>query len=234
MSVVLPIYNEKGNLEPLLRELSAVLGDVPHEIIAVDDGSTDGSLDELKSLVPEVSGLRILVLQRRCGQSAAMMAGIDVAAGEILVTMDADGQNDPADIPVLLGALGGEPSYAAAVGYRVRRADGVWRRVQSRFANAVRNRITGDTVRDTGCGLRAIRRGAALGLVRFDGMHRFIPTLLRMRGWTVVELPVKHRMRLHGRSKYGAWNRAFRGLWDAMGVRWLARRSVGYEVKEMI
>lgn len=234
MSVVLPVYNEKGNLTPLLTELVGVLGDMPHEIIAVDDGSTDGSLEELRSLARAIRGLRIVALGRRCGQSGAILAGVDAARGDIVVTMDADGQNDPSDLPALLGALDQEPSCVAAVGYRARRADGAWKRLQSRVANAVRNWITGDVVRDTGCGLRVIRRAAALRLTRFDGMHRFVPTLLRMQGGRVVELPVRHRARVYGRSKYGMWDRALRGLRDALGVRWLARRAVRYEVKEIV
>jgi glycosyltransferase involved in cell wall biosynthesis len=232
LSVVLPVYNERENLAPVLAELRAVLRDTPHEIIAVDDGSTDGSLDELRAIGAAGPRLRVLALERRAGQSAATLAGIDAAGGDVVITMDADGQNDPADLPTLVAALGRDDSRVAAIGYRARRADHPWKRLQSRIANVVRNWITGDTIRDTGCGLKAMRRGALVRLPRFDGMHRFLPTLLRMQGGVVVEVPVAHRPRLHGRSKYGMWDRALRGLRDALGVRWLSRRPLNYTVRE--
>jgi dolichol-phosphate mannosyltransferase len=146
--------------------------------------------------------------------------------------MDADGQNDPADVPDLLDILGRDPQCAAVVGYRVNRADSLWRRVQSRVANGVRNWLTGDQVRDTGCSLKVVRSAAIQDLVRFDGMHRFLPTLIRRSGGKVVEAPVSHRPRLRGESKYGMWNRGLVALRDALGVRWLRHRMLEFESRE--
>lgn len=232
LSVVLPIYNERENLAPVFDEIARALATMPHEIVAVDDGSTDGSLEELRRLACVYPALRIVALAGRGGQSAAVIAGVDAARGDPVATMDADGQNDPADLRVLLEALDRDPDLAAAVGYRVRRADGLWKRFQSRVANAARNLITGDRVRDTGCALKAFRRSVAARLPRFDGMHRFLPTLVRHQGGRVVELPVGHRPRRSGESKYGMWDRLWRGLRDAVGVRWLGRRRLTYALRE--
>lgn len=230
VSIILPIHNERESLPGLLAEIADTFADRSWEAVAVDDGSTDGSRDLLRDLRARDDRLRVLALAERCGQSAALAAGFAAAAGEIVVTMDADGQNPPADARKLLAALEGWERYDAAVGYRTPRRDSRWKRVQARVANAVRNRITGDHVRDTGCSLRAVRRGALAGIPRFDGMHRFLPTLLRWAGARVVEVPVGHRPRRHGRSKYGMWDRLFRGLRDAFGVRWLRRRALRYTV----
>ncbi len=232
VSVVLPVYNERENLAPLLEEIAVTLRDVAHEVVAVDDGSGDGSLDELGRLEALHPGLRIVALERNAGQSAAFVAGGDAALGAVVVLMDADGQNDPADIPGLLEQLAADAALSAVVGYRVRRADSRWKVLQGRIANRVRNWITGDAVRDTGCSLKAIRRGVMKTLPRFDGMHRFLPTLIRMQGGAVAEVPVSHRPRRHGRSKYGMRNRAARGLRDALGVRWLRRRSLRFAIRE--
>ena len=155
-----------------------------------------------------------------------------VASGDPLVLMDADGQNDPADVPDLLEILDNHPDCAAVVGYRVNRADSTWRLFQSRVANVIRNWLTGDRVRDTGCSLRVIRRSVVPDLVCFDGMHRFIPTLIRRSGGAVIEAPVSHRPRLQGKSKYGMWNRGLVALRDALGVRWLRLRRLEYESSE--
>lgn len=231
-SVVLPVFNERDNLAPLLDELAIALGSRRYEIIAVDDGSTDGSLDELSRLRRERPALRVMALHRRSGQSAALAAGWAAARGDVVVMLDADGQNDPADIPALLDRLQADPGLAAAAGYRVRRRDSRWKRAQSRIANAVRNWITRDRVRDTGCALKAARRDVLGLLPRFDGMHRFLPTLIRLQGGVVVEVPVSHRPRRSGRSKYTARNRAMVALRDALGVRWLRRRALRYAVRE--
>ncbi|UCF41990.1 MAG: glycosyltransferase [Gemmatimonadota bacterium] len=232
VSVVLPVYNERENLAPLLDEIAATMRDVPHEVVAVDDGSVDGSLDELRRLMARHPPLRVVALERNAGQSAAFVAGADAALGAVVVLMDADGQNDPADIPGLLKALAGDDGLAAVVGYRVRRTDPRWKLLQSWIANRARNWITGDAVRDTGCSLKAIRRDRMVALPRFNGMHRFLPTLIRMQGGAVTEVPVSHRPRRHGRSKYGMWNRAARGLRDALGVRWLGRRTLRFAIRE--
>jgi glycosyltransferase involved in cell wall biosynthesis len=232
LSIVLPVFNERDNLAPLLDEIGATLGERPHEIIAVDDGSTDGSMDQLLRQRRDRPALRVIALQRRSGQSAALAAGWSAARGDVVVMLDADGQNDPADIPALLRRLDAEPGVAAAAGYRVRRSDSAWKRAQSRIANALRNWITRDRVQDTGCSLKAVRRDVLASLPRFRGMHRFLPTLIRLQGGRVVEVPVSHRPRRFGHSKYTAGNRAFAALRDAFGVRWLRRRALRYAVRE--
>lgn len=232
VSLVLPVYDERDNLAPLVSEIEATLQGVEHEIIAVDDGSSDGSLDELVRLRSEFRSLRVVTLGKHVGQSAALAAGFDAACGDIIATMDADGQNDPADIPDLIQLLQSNLGYDAVAGYRASRADSRWKRFQSLIANRARNMITGDSIRDTGCSLKAVRREALTGLPRFNGMHRFLATLIRLRGGTVIEVAVSHRRRLSGRSKYGMWNRAVRGLRDALGVRWLGKRSLRYEARE--
>ena len=156
------------------------------------------------------------------------------AKGDPLVLMDADGQNDPADVPALLEILEQQESCSAVVGYRVNRADSRWRLFQSRVANGVRNWLTGDRVRDTGCSLKVIRSSAARDLVCFDGMHRFFPTLIRRSGGKVLEAPVSHRPRLRGKSKYGMWYRGMVALWDALGVLWLRYRRLDFESREEI
>ncbi len=230
VSVVLPVYNERVNLEPLVREIVSALGTRSREVLAVDDGSTDGSLEELLRLRATYPTLRVVALAGHMGQSAAFAAGFDAAVGDLVVTMDADGQNDPADVPGLLDRL--EDDCAAVVGYRVRRSDSRWRRLQSVIANGVRNWLTGDRVRDTGCSLKVMRRVAVLGLPRFDGMHRFYPTLIRLGGGRVVEAPVSHRPRRSGASKYGMLDRVFVAFRDAAGIRWLKRRTLCYRLRD--
>ncbi len=232
VSVVLPVYNERANLAPLAEELRHALEGRPQEVVAVDDGSTDGSLEELERLRAQWPALRIVALKCHAGQSAAMVAGFDAARGDTIATMDADGQNDPADLPHLLDLLVG--GCDAVVGYRVRRRDSWWKRFQSAVANAVRNWMTGDHVRDTGCSLKVMRRDVVLELPRFNGMHRFLPTLIRMRGGTVVEAPVTHRSRRSGTSKYGMLNRVFVTFRDATGVRWLRHRPLHYQIRDDI
>lgn len=225
VSVILPIRDERENLAPVFEELTLALHDIPFEIVAVDDASTDGSQDELRRLRLHTTNLRIVELGAPAGQSGALAVGFDRARGNVIATMDADGQNDPADLPAMLELLDRE-DCAAVVGYRTSRHESTWRVLQSRLANWIRNRLTRDRIRDTGCSLRLIRRDAVLRLPRFDGMHRFLPTLVRLTGGTVLELEVRHRPRRHGRSKYGMWNRVFVALRDALGVRWLRRRRL--------
>lgn len=232
VSLVLPVHNEEQNLASVFAEIANALADRPHEIVAVDDGSTDGSLSELRRLRSEYPSVRVLALEKRSGQSAATAAGFAAVRGDVVVTIDADGQNDPADIPTLLEALSREPSLTAAVGYRFQRADSGWKRVQSRIANTVRNWITRDGMRDTGCSLKAMRTSVLATVPRFNGMHRFLPALIQAQGGTVQQLPVRHRARLAGQSKYGMRDRAIRGLIDALAVRWYHRRALRYRLKE--
>ena len=229
LSIVLPIHNERANLAPLFAEIAVAFADVPYEIVAVDDGSTDGSLLELERLAGRVKRVRVVSSQRRTGQSAAIFAGVDAAAGELILTMDSDGQNDPADGRRMVRTLADTDRATVVIGRRIGRVDGWWKRVQSRVANAFRNAITGDSIRDTGCSLRVMRRSALLQLPRFDGMHRFLPTLLRTQGEHVLEVDVAHRRRRHGQSKYGMWDRLGVGLLGVIRVRGLvkSRRQPG-------
>ena len=235
LSLVVPVYNERDNLPILVEEIGRALAgrgeEGRYEIVAVDDGSTDGSLGVLKALKREHPEIHIVAFAANAGQTAAFAAGFGAARGRVIVTLDADLQNDPADIPVLLAEL--ERSGAAAVaGCRVDRQDSGWKRLQSRIANGVRNRLNRETIRDTGCSLKAFRAEALRALPLFNGMHRFLPTLVRMRGGGVTEVPVHHRPRRFGKTKYGMWNRVFRALVDALAVRWMQRRALRYQVRE--
>src|SRR2546425_8320119 len=231
LSLVVPVYNECDSLPVLVEEVARALAGRSYEIVAVDDGSTDGSLDVLKALKRDHPELHIVAFAANAGQTAAFAAGFRAARGRVTVTLDADLQNDPADIPALLDEL--ERSGAAAVvGYRVDRRDSGWKRLQSRIANGVRNRLNRETIRDTGCSLKAFRADAARELPVVNGMHRLLPTLIQMRGGQVTEVPVHHRSRRFGRTKYGMWNRVFRALIDALAVRWMQRRALRYRVRE--
>jgi glycosyltransferase involved in cell wall biosynthesis len=233
VSIVVPVYNESGNLSILLDEIAAALAGRAWEVVAVDDGSTDGSFEELMALRARHPSLRIVRFARNAGQTAAFAAGFRAARGAVLVTMDADLQNDPADVPALLDALE-RSGLEAAVGWRMDRQDTGWKLIQSRIANGVRNRLNRETIRDTGCSLKAFRRAAVADIPWFTGMHRFLPTLVKMRGGRVVEVGVHHRPRRFGTTKYGMWNRVFRALADALAVRWMQRRALRYEVRETV
>ncbi len=233
LSLVIPVYNERENLGPLHSELTAVMTSLPvaYEILFVDDGSTDGSAGVLRQMRAADPRVRVLTFARNAGQSAAMDAGFKGARGDVVVTLDADLQNDPADIPRLIEALG---EWDAVVGVRRKRQDNLVRRVSSRVANYVRNRLSDETITDTGCSLKAFRRAALSRLVLYDGMHRFLPTLLKMEGFRVREIPVGHRPRRHGDSKYGIGNRLLPSFMDLLAVRWMKRRRLRYEVKDDI
>jgi glycosyltransferase involved in cell wall biosynthesis len=229
LSIVVPVYNELENLEPLVSEIRQALRptNMCYEILLVNDGSTDGSTEKIAELADRDGVVRGLHFKHNRGQTAAFDAGFKAARGDRVVTLDADLQNDPSDIPRLLDALA---DADAAVGYRSRRVDGWMRRLSSRVANRVRNRISGDDVIDTGCSLKAFRRGPLGDLKLFTGLHRFLPTLLRMEGYRVVQIPVRHRARRRGTSKYGVWNRMFRAFADLLAVRWMKKRRLDYEV----
>ncbi|HEY3176871.1 MAG TPA: glycosyltransferase family 2 protein [Candidatus Polarisedimenticolia bacterium] len=231
LSVVIPVYNEVENLIALRDELVPVMESLKRsfEILFVNDGSTDGSEATLRALKAADRRLRVLALARNSGQTAAMSAGFSAARGAIIVTLDSDLQNDPRDIPLLLAQL---EDHDAAVGWRSDRRDSWIRRVSSRIGNAVRNALSDDDIIDTGCTLKAYRRDALARVKLFTGMHRFLPTLLRMEGYRVCQVKVGHRPRLHGESKYGVRNRLLRSFTDLLAVRWMKRRALRYQVTE--
>ncbi len=228
ISVVVPLYNEEDNVAELQHQIDAVLAGLDYELVLVDDGSTDGTVARVEKGVR----VRLLQFEKNAGQSAAMHAGIHGARGDVIVTLDGDLQNDPADIPAMIARLDEGPGHDLVCGYRAKRKDTPFKRLQSRIANAVRSRFIGDHVRDTGCTLKVMRRECREALLLFNGMHRFIPALIRNMGFRVTEMPVNHRPRVHGVSKYGFGNRALRATMDMFGVRWLNSRRTTYRVKE--
>lgn len=228
LSVVVPVRNEAPNILPLVAEIRAALAGVEHEIVYVDDGSTDDTPARLAAVAAETPLIRCRH-QSSCGQSAAIVTGVRAARGAWIATLDGDGQNDPADIPALLARAIAEESAGGALpvliaGHRTRRRDSALKRIGSRVANAVRARLLGDATPDTGCGAKVFRRAAFLELPRFDHMHRFLPALFLRAGGRVVSVPVRHRPRRAGRSNYGTWDRLWVGLVDLAGVYWLQRR----------
>ena len=225
VSIVVPVFNEEENVPILQSELRDALAGVDHEIIFVDDGSTDRGAEQIEN-APNV---RILRFERNTGQSAALYAGIQAARGQTIVMIDSDLQNDPADIPRLLEEISRGADLVC--GYRAQRKDTLGKRLTSRIANLVRSRFTKDHVRDTGCTLKAMRRECATALVPFKGMHRFIPALIKGAGYRLVEIPVNHRPRRFGQTKYGLGSRAFRATIDMFGVRWLLSRRLDYKIR---
>jgi len=229
LSVVVPFYNERDNVEPFHAEVAGVLAAHPGgvEFIYVDDGSVDGTAESLAKVAAADVRVRVLRLRANAGQSAALETGFRACRGELVATMDADLQNDPADLIALLAAV----DRADVVnGVRIDRRDTWVRKLSSRVANGFRNWMTHESVTDVGCSLRVMRRQFLDGVTLYRGMHRFLPTLLRMRGARVIELPVRHRARRHGESKYGIGNRLFTGLADVFAVRWMQRRTVRCDV----
>jgi dolichol-phosphate mannosyltransferase len=229
LSVVVPVMNEAENVGPLVLEIVAALrGQGSSELVFVDDGSDDKTIEALQILKEELPNLRVISHQGNFGQSRAIRTGVRAAGGSIIVTLDGDGQNDPADIPLLLAAFGAAPPTVAMVsGVRVKRRDTWQKRVASRLANGLRARMLGDKTLDTGCGLKAFRRDAYLALPYFDHMHRYLIALMQREGYAVEFVNVRHRPRQHGKSKYGVIDRALVGIADIRGVMWLKRRSRG-------
>ena len=225
ISVVVPLFNEEENMPNLQAELMAALSGLDYEIILVDDGSTDQTVQRI-AFGPRI---RLVQFERNAGQSAAMYAGLQSARGASAVLIDGDLQNDPADIPKLLAEI--ERGADLVCGYRAQRKDTFVKRVTSRVANFVRSRFTKDGVRDTGCTLKAMRRECIGALLPFKGMHRFIPALVKGAGYRLVEVPVNHRPRKFGLSKYGLGNRALRATTDMFGVRWLLSRRLNYKLR---
>jgi dolichol-phosphate mannosyltransferase len=233
LSVVFPVYNEEENIPILLDEIAQALAGQPwtYEVVAVDDGSTDRSLAVLHEQRTKHPMLRVLAFEKNSGQTAALDAAWRAARGRFVVSLDADLQNDPADIPVMMRRLE-EQGVDMVIGVRVNRQDTWGRKMQSRIGNGVRNWITNDSITDTGCSLKLVRREAIDRVRLYTGMHRFLPTLVRFEGYKVAEMPVNHRPRKYGVSKYGAMNRAFRGLADCLAVRWMSSRTLKYAVRE--
>jgi dolichol-phosphate mannosyltransferase len=233
LSVVIPVYNEEENLPLLWPELRSVLEGLhlDFEVIFVDDGSRDRSAEIIRGLRESDRRVRLVRLKANAGETAATDAGFKAARGRMVVTMDADLQNDPHDIPALLSHL---DRWDAVTGWRVDRGEGdsFVRRASSQVANRVRNAISEEAIQDSGCTFRAFRRECLRGLVLYRGFHRFIPTLLKMRGYRVIEVPVKNRPRRFGVSKYGVLNRVFVATADLFVVRWMKSRFLRYEVAE--
>jgi glycosyltransferase involved in cell wall biosynthesis len=233
LSVVIPVYNEEDNLPLLWPELRGVLEQmgVSFEVVFVDDGSRDRSAEIIRGMREVDPRVRLVRLKANAGETAATDAGFKAARGQRVVTMDADLQNDPHDIPALIQHL---EQWDAATGWRVARGDGdsLVRRISSRVANGARNRLSAESIHDSGCTFRAFRRECLRSLVLYRGFHRFIPTLLRMRGYRVVEVPVRHRSRRFGQSKYGVLNRVVVAFVDLLVVRWMKKRLLRYEIAE--
>jgi dolichol-phosphate mannosyltransferase len=225
VSVIVPLFNEEENVSILQSELNATLGGIDHEIIFVDDGSIDRTVERILT----EPNIRVIRFGKNAGQSAAIYAGLDAARGAAAVLIDGDLQNDPADIPRLLAEI--DRGADLVCGYRAQRKDTLVKRLTSRIANFVRSRFTKDGVRDTGCTLKAMRCECANALVPFKGMHRFIPALVKAAGYRLVEIPVNHRPRRFGQSKYGLGNRALHATIDMFGVRWLLSRRLNYKIR---
>jgi len=227
LSVVVPIFNERDNIQELVREIRAGLkGRQEFEIIYVDDHSSDDGLEVLQSLKKSVPQLRVLRHARQSGQSTAIRTGVKAARADWVLTLDGDGQNDPADIAKLLSARdAAADDVKLFAGWRVTRRDNAGKRWASRWANAIRSRLLHDATPDTGCGIKLFERNAFLDLPYFDHMHRYLPALMQRSGWKTVSIPVNHRPRSSGVSKYDNLNRALVGLRDLRGMAWLISRS---------
>ena len=228
VSVVIPVRNEAPNIAPLVAEITTALADIPHEIVYVDDGSTDGTPAELAAL-PAVRHLRH---RTSCGQSAAIITGVKAARGAWIATLDGDGQNDPADIPRLLARAEAAGGRVMVAGHRVKRQDSWVKRRSSRLANGIRSALLGDATPETGCGLKLFPRALFLDMPHFDHMHRFLPALAMRAGATVLSEPVNHRPRTRGVSNYGTLDRLAVSIFDLFGVAWLQRRGKRPEIEE--
>jgi dolichol-phosphate mannosyltransferase len=232
LSIVVPVKDEAGNVVPLAREIAAALKGERYEMIFVDDGSHDATITELLAARDQLP-LRVLAHGKNLGQSRALRTGVRAAKAHIIATLDGDGQNDPADIPNLVSAFhaaAGNPAVAMVAGERRKRQDSWKKRIASRYANRLRRWLLSDNAQDTGCGLKVFRREAFLALPYFDHMHRYLITLMLREGYEVRFMPVGHRPRGAGRSKYGVWDRLAVGISDLVGVMWLKRRFRGPDV----
>lgn len=231
ISFVVPIYNEEENIPKLVEEIEAVAPDLSndYEILLIDDCSSDQSLQIIRDLSETIAALRYLSFARNCGQSAALYAGFQAASGDIVITMDADLQNDPADLRQMIKHYG---EYDMINGWRFNRQDTWSKKLASRFGNSVRNWLTNETIHDTGCSLKIMNATMLKQIRIYKGLHRFLPTLMRLEGAKVIEVKVNHRERLYGESKYTNLRRGIEGLYDLIAVRWMQSRHLKIEVKE--
>ncbi len=229
-SVVIPLKNEEENVDKLIHELETVMNDLsePWELICVDDGSTDDTLAILKQLTAHKKYLRILVFSRNFGQSSAFDAGFKAAQGEFVITLDGDRQNDPADIPKMIDMIA---DYDLVCGQRIKRKDPLSKKVTSWLANKVRRRLCQDGVKDTGCSLKIYRTKCLHAIKMYHGMHRFLPALFSIAGFRVAEVPVNHRPRVCGQTKYNFFNRSLNTIADMLAVRWMRKRHLKYKVE---
>ena len=228
ISIIIPLYNEVDNIEPLGYSIINAMQGQNYEVVFVDDGSADGSTQKLREWCVQHTNFRTIYFRKNAGQTAAMDAGFRHARGKYVVSMDADMQNDPADIPKLLEKLN---TYDMVCGWRQKRNDPWIKRISSKVANYIRNKLSREDIRDTGCSLKAYRRECLDHIKLYNGMHRFLPTLFKMEGFTVTEIVVNHYPRKFGKSKYGISNRAFRAFVDLLVVRWMKKRKLNYEVE---
>ena len=229
ISIVIPAYNEEENLIPLTSAIAEALAalETRYELLFVDDGSSDGTADILQELVTKRPEVRMIRFRYNAGQTAALDAGFKRARGQVVVTLDADQQNDPGDIPHILETL---KDYDVVCGIRQCRQDTRWRRLSSKIANSIRRSVLHDDIIDIGCSLRAYRRHCLTSVKLYHGMHRFLPVLLRLEGFRIGQIPVSHHPRRYGLSKYNARNRAWRALMDLLAVRWMQSRQLRYEI----
>ncbi len=234
VSVVVPVFNELDSLRPLVEQVKEALdggGTFRWELVLVDDASSDGSGDLMDQLALEFSEIRTFHFAGRSGQSAALEAGFQNSRGEMLALLDADLQTHPGDLPMMIEIMD-DHDVDAVIGIRTERHDTAWKKISSKIANGVRNWLTHEEIADTGCPIKVFRREAILAIGLFDGAHRFLPTLLKMKGFRVHQVQVRHVRRQWGSSKYGTLDRAFRGLYDALGVRWLQNRNLRWNFRE--
>ncbi len=229
-SVVIPLKDEESNIEDLILELEPVMKSIgqPWELICIDDGSTDNTLPLLTRLQQERPHIKVIAFTKNFGQSSAFDAGFKAAEGEFVITLDGDRQNDPRDIPKLIGAMNG---FDMVCGRRVARKDPITKKIISKFANAIRSRVCNDGVADTGCSLKLYRAHCLKRIPLFDGMHRFLPALFLVHGYTVGQVPVNHRERTKGQTKYHLFNRSFNTIVDMWAVRWMKSRHLCYREK---
>ena len=231
ISIVAPLFNEEENLPLLISQLFEVLGPLrkTYEIILVDDGSKDRSRQIIREMASNHPQVRLLGFKYNCGETAAGAAGLKEARGDIVITIDADLQNDPQDIPAMMECL---KEYDMVTGWRQKREDTWVKRKTSTIANRIRNRLSGESIRDSGCTFRAYRRECLQNLKLYKGMHRFMPTLVKMEGFRVIEIPIAHHPRQFGVSKYTTWNRMWRAFADLLAVRWMKSRHIRYDIEE--